>query len=99
MIEIKSLTNQHRERDRNKHRALDSDRHHDRERNQLIYKMEEFILCPSGRSHGRKLVRRTKRECGPSESKWSPPPMDTRNPRAVTCALPAFHVRNGTCLT
>ncbi|GBP36707.1 hypothetical protein EVAR_24709_1 [Eumeta japonica] len=35
---------------------------------------------------------RGKRACGPSERKWSLPPVDIDNRRRVTCALPAFEM-------
>ncbi|GBP33633.1 hypothetical protein EVAR_32131_1 [Eumeta japonica] len=38
---------------------------------------------------GRVVLLRDKRAGEPSERRWSPPPMDTRNPRGVTSAFPS----------
>ncbi|GBP98559.1 hypothetical protein EVAR_103900_1 [Eumeta japonica] len=36
------------------------------------------------------LQAKGKRACDPLEIRWSPPPMDTRNPGGVTNALSAY---------
>ncbi|GBP36482.1 hypothetical protein EVAR_8315_1 [Eumeta japonica] len=44
----------------------------------------------AGTRHGSKPILRCKRVCEPPEDRRSPPSMDTRNLREVTCALPPF---------